>query len=80
MATTAFLWIFQTRLAEQNAINLLRLNISDVREDIIDASDENLLKLTRQIASELNTADVITSELRDCISRGAAGSCLTESR
>ena len=69
MATTAFLWIFQTRLAEQNAINLLRLNISDVREDIIDASDENLLKLTRQIASELNTADVITSELLHALAK-----------
>ena len=69
MATTAFLWIFQTRLAEQNAINLLRLNISDVREDIIDASDENLLRLTRQIASELNTADVITSELLHALAK-----------
>ncbi len=62
LATTAFLWIFQTKLAEDNAINLLKLNISDVREDIIDASDENLLKLTRQIASDLNEADAITSE------------------
>lgn len=63
LATTAFLWIFQTKLAEENAINLLRLNISDVREDIIDASDENLLELTRQVASDLNGADAITSEL-----------------
>ncbi|MBQ3003634.1 MAG: hypothetical protein IJD82_07875, partial [Clostridia bacterium] len=69
MATTAFLWIFQTRLAEQNAINLLRLNISDVREDIIDASDENLLKLTRQIASELNAANEITSELLHALAK-----------
>lgn len=63
LATTTFLWIFQTKLAEENAINLLQLNISDVREDIIDASDDNLLKLTRQIASDLNGTAAITSDL-----------------
>lgn len=62
LTTTAFLWIFRTGIAEENAINLLKLNISDVREGIIDASDENFLKLTRQIASDLNEADAITSE------------------
>ena len=61
LATTVFLWIIQTRLAEDNAISLLELNISDVREDIIDASDENLLELTRQIAQELNQTAHITS-------------------
>ena len=50
LATTTFLWIIQTKLSENNAINLLALNISDVREDIIDASDEHLLQLTRQVA------------------------------
>ena len=63
LATTAFLWIIQTRLAENNAINLLRLNISDVREDIIDASDENLLELTWQVAEELNRAETIDAGL-----------------
>ena len=46
LVTTACLWIIQTKLSENNAIRLLSLNISDVREDINDASDENLLKLT----------------------------------
>ena len=54
LVTTACLWVIQTKLSENNAINLLALNISDVREDIIDASDENLLKLTHEIAEELN--------------------------
>ncbi len=63
LATTVFLWFFQTRLAEENALQLLKLNISDVRQDIADASDENLLALTRQIAGDLNEADEITSEL-----------------
>ena len=56
LATTAFLWLIQTRLSENNAISLLKLNLSDVREDIIDASDENLLKLTHSIAADINMA------------------------
>lgn len=54
LATTAFLWLIQTRLSENNAISLLELNLSDVREDIIDASDANLLKLTRSVAADIN--------------------------
>lgn len=63
LATTASLWLIQTRLAEKNAHSLLELNISDVRSDIIDASDENLLKLTRQIAADLNGATAIDNAL-----------------
>lgn len=63
LATTAFLWISQTKISQNNAVNLLRLNISDVREDIVDASDENLLKLAHQIANDLNQSENITSEL-----------------
>ncbi len=62
LATTAFLWLFQTKLAEENTIRLLELNIADVRNDIQDASDENLLELTEQIAEILNEAEEITSE------------------
>ena len=62
-ATTAFLWLIQTRLSEDNAINLLALNLSDVREDIIDASDENLLSLTRSMAQELNAMKWITGDV-----------------
>ena len=64
LATTAFLWLIQTRLSEDNAINLLELNLSDVREDIIDASDENLLKLAGSIAGDLNVMEHIDS---DCL-------------
>lgn len=63
LATTAFLWVSQTKISQNNAVNLLKLNISDVREDIIDASDENLLKLTHQIADVLNNSPAITSDL-----------------
>lgn len=62
LATTAFLWMFQTNLAQENTVRLLELNISDVREDITDASDENLLELTEQIAQDLNQTEKITSE------------------
>ncbi|MBQ8227691.1 MAG: SpoIIE family protein phosphatase [Clostridia bacterium] len=63
LATTVFLWVSQTKISQNNAINLLALNISDVKEDIIDASDENLLKLTHQIADDLNKAANINSDL-----------------
>jgi len=49
-----FSWTLQTRLSEKSAVNLLRLNIADVRQDIIDASDANLLSLTRTIASDID--------------------------
>lgn len=60
LATTVFLWLIQTGLAEDNAINLLALNIADVRDDIQDASDDNLLALTEEIAGKLNHAEEIT--------------------
>ena len=62
-ATTAFLWLFQTRLSENNAINLLELNIRDIVADINDASDANLLALSNEIAKELDAAPEITNEL-----------------
>ena len=61
--TTAFLWLFQTRLAQNNTVRLLELNIADVRQDIQDASDENLLNLTQNIADRLNSVETITDEL-----------------
>ncbi len=61
LATTAFLWMIQTRLSENNAINLLALNLSDVREDIIAASDGNLLRITRSVAQEINASGTVDS-------------------
>ena len=49
-----FSWTLQTRLSQHSAANLLRLNIKDVRQDVIDASDANLLALTRAIAHEID--------------------------
>lgn len=63
LTTTTFLWVFQTRLAQENTVRLLELNIADVRQDIQDASDENLLALTAEIAGKLNKAEEITADL-----------------
>ena len=63
LATTVFLWLFQTKLSEDNAAQLLKLNIADVRQDIVDASDENLLALAWQIAGDINAAESISSQL-----------------
>ena len=59
--STAFLWFSQTRLSEDNTYNLLKLNISDVQQDIKDLSDENLLRVTHRIARELNKIDKASS-------------------
>ena len=48
-----FSWTLQTSMSQRSAANLLRLNIQDVRQDIIDASDANLLALTHTIATEI---------------------------
>ena len=53
LVTTASLWFIQTGLSRQSAVDLLELNIKDVRQDILDASDKNLLELTRKVAAEL---------------------------
>lgn len=63
VATTVFLWLIQTKLAQENTVRLLELNIADVRQDIQDASDENLLALTEEIAGKLNNAQAITVDL-----------------
>ncbi len=67
LATTVFLWFIQTGLSENNAVNLLRLNLSDVREDISDASDENLLRLARRIAEDLNGVQTVTESVLNAL-------------
>lgn len=62
IATTVFLWIFQTEISEKDTIDLLELNISDVIQDINDASDENMLKISWAIAEEMDLADEITNQ------------------
>ncbi|MBR5381168.1 MAG: SpoIIE family protein phosphatase [Oscillospiraceae bacterium] len=61
LLSLAFSWTLQTRLSQRSAANLLNLNIQDVRQDVTDASDENLLKVTREIAAELGTTEGVNS-------------------
>ena len=57
IVTTVFLWVFQTRLANNNADNLLRLNIADVKADIKDATNDHMLEIVRSLSAELNDMD-----------------------
>ena len=57
LMTTLFTWTLQTGLAINEAHDLVELNLQDVCADVLDASNENLLRLTKRIAAEIN-ADV----------------------
>ena len=52
-SSMAFTYFHQTKMSNDSASRLLHINVWDVREDVIDASNENLLKLTHKIAEEL---------------------------
>ena len=54
LSSMAFTWVHQTQMSQSSAATLLRINVQDVRQDVIDASNENLLKLTRRIAADIN--------------------------
>ncbi|MBQ3302133.1 MAG: SpoIIE family protein phosphatase, partial [Eggerthellaceae bacterium] len=60
--TIGFTVLLQTNLARAETESLLKLNIEDVERDIIDASDSNLLALTRRAAETLGSANEATDE------------------
>lgn len=62
LCTTVFSWTLQTRLSESDAASIIRLNIDDVRQDIVEASDENLLSITHKIADEINNKENVSDE------------------
>lgn len=61
--TTALLWIIQTKMVKKTAAAMLYLNINDVKNDIQDASDSNLLELAGRIVLRLNQHDRISSDM-----------------
>lgn len=63
LMTTVFTWALQTELAKNDANELIRLNTEDVREDILEASNKNLLELTREIASRIDFTDRTNAKL-----------------
>lgn len=60
--TISFSAYLQSQLIHSDTFELLRLNIDDVKADISDASDKNLLDLTKLIANELSGKDDITED------------------
>jgi hypothetical protein len=49
IVTSVFTFSFQTQIANATAEVMLQTNIQDVRNDIRDTSDRNLLKITHEI-------------------------------
>ncbi len=52
--TTVFLYLLQTQVSIASSTELLTLEIDDITGDIRDASDDNLLRLTHQIAARVD--------------------------
>ena len=62
MVSSTFTYILETNSSDANTRNILSININDVKTDIEEASDENLLELTRKAVAELETVEDITCE------------------
>ncbi|MEA4854041.1 MAG: SpoIIE family protein phosphatase [Christensenella sp.] len=62
-ATSLFTFILQTKFSADDNVNLLTMNIADVKADIEYASNANLLKLTHGVAEDLENASSIDDEL-----------------
>ncbi len=54
LSSMTFTFVHQTLRSESSAVTLLNLNVQDVRQDVMDASDKNLLDLTCRIAGRLD--------------------------
>ena len=60
--TLAFLGGYQTKLFTDSAESLLDVYIKDVRQDIYDTADRNLLTLARAAANEVNSQGKVSDE------------------
>ncbi len=52
VATNIFTSILQTRVSQTEAESVIRINLNDVYQDVVDASNENLLNKTISICDE----------------------------
>lgn len=78
--TCIFTNTLQQRIAENNVDSLLSLNLEDVKADIVQASDDNLLAITRKV-SEKVTLDTSRDELVAlCQEYGVVGINLIDQR
>ena len=62
LTSMTFTWIHQNRISRDNALALLQINVQDVKKDITDASDRNLLQITRQIAVEIDSGSPVNDD------------------
>ena len=69
LMTTFFTWALQTELAENEAHDLIKLNLEDVYADILDTSNENLLALANNISDRINSAADADSELLTALAK-----------
>lgn len=60
--TSIFTIVLQTQFSQNDTEKLLALNIKDVKAEISDASDENLLALTHTVAKEIQVNKNINSD------------------
>ena len=61
--TSIFIYLLQTSFSVREHEALLALNIEDVKADIEDASDENLLKLTYDVVDDISAAKTVDNNL-----------------
>lgn len=62
--TTGFVFILQTNMAYVDANNLLKLNVADVKAELTERSDHEMLAVTRKVASEIENGDYDLDALR----------------
>ncbi len=62
-STTLFSWRLQTYLSHSETRKIISVNINDVQQDISDASDDNMLKLAHDVATQLEEAPEIDMNL-----------------
>lgn len=61
--TSTFTLFLQNSIAKSNTNSVLELNINDVKSDISDASNKNLLAITRKIATLIDAEPEITNDM-----------------
>ena len=66
--TSVFTYFLQASFTDKNSVDRLKLNIEDIKADVEDASDENLLVLTRGVVQKLSEADYMDNALLQEIS------------
>ncbi|MBO7675729.1 MAG: SpoIIE family protein phosphatase [Atopobiaceae bacterium] len=67
VASLGFTYVLQNNTVYSNAMDTLALELHDAQEDIQDASNANLLELTRRAAEAIPSVDVATQEVIDAL-------------